>query len=372
MHSFRGRSHEWNTLIANLPDPHLLQTWEWAMVKAKYGWRPMPFVWEAGGKIVAAAMILRRVVPIAGFAPRMCLLYAPKGPMLDWHDESLYRQVLDDLQRFALRQGAIFLKIDPDVLLGTGIPGSADDRLEADGQGIQAELRRRGWVFSSDQVQFRNTVLLDLSLPEEELLARMKQKTRYNIRLAGKKGVKVRQGNLADLPMLYRLYVETSRRDGFIIRQEDYYRFVWETFMHATPDRPSPEGNSSPYAFPLVAEVEGQPVAGLFLFCFAGRAYYLYGMSSSAHREKMSNYLLQWEAVRRAKAAGCRIYDLWGAPDEFNEQDRLWNVFRFKEGFGGSVVRTLGAWDYVPVSWRYWLYMRVVPAIRGAMRMRIQ
>ena len=138
--------------------------------------------------------------------------------------------------------------------------------------------------------------MIDLSPSEDEMLARMKQKTRYNVRLAGKKGVTVRTGTLEDLPMLYKMYAETSVRDGFVIRDEGYYQTVWQTFMQS----------ESPKCEPLIAEVEGEPVAAIFVFYFAGRAYYIYGMSREAHREKMPNYLLQWEAMQRAKAAGCQ------------------------------------------------------------------
>jgi lipid II:glycine glycyltransferase (peptidoglycan interpeptide bridge formation enzyme) len=290
----------------------------------------------------------------------MSILYTPKGPLMDWSDELLRKRVLDDLQSFAKRQGAIFLKVDPDVVLGTGIPGTGREIEDDTGQAVMSELKRGGWRFSSDQIQFRNTVMIDLSPSEEELLARMKQKTRYNIRLAAKKGVTVRAGNTSDLPMLYKIYAETSVRDGFVIRDETYYRTVWQTFMES----------ESPGCEPLIAEVEGKPVAAIFVFYFAGRAYYLYGMSREAHREKMPNYLLQWEGMRRAKAAGCSLYDLWGAPDEFNENDPIWGVFRFKEGLGGQVVRTLGAWDYTPKLLWYKMYSEVIPRVLDVMRSR--
>ncbi len=364
MQPFDAKDSSWNTLIASLPSPHLLQTWEWAQVKAGYGWTPLPFVWKDAGHIVAAAMVLKRALPVRGFAARLSVLYAPKGPNLDWGDAKLRQRVLDDLQDFAKKQGAIFLKIDPDVALGTGLPGSEDERPDNGGQAVGSELARRGWVFSSDQVQFRNTVLLDLSPSEEELLARMKQKTRYNVRLAAKKGVTVRAGTAADLPVLYKMYAETSLRDGFVIRDENYYLTVWKSFM-----RPSTV-NGQPSAEPLVAEVDREPVAAVFLFWFAGKAYYLYGMSREAHREKMPNYLLQWEAVRRAKAAGCAVYDLWGAPDTFDESDSMWGVFRFKEGLGGRVVRTLGAWDFVPNRLWYRMYTEILPRLLDVMRAR--
>jgi lipid II:glycine glycyltransferase (peptidoglycan interpeptide bridge formation enzyme) len=111
-------------------------------------------------------------------------------------------------------------------------------------------------------------------------------------------------------------------------------------------------------------------VAGIFSFYFARRAWYLYGMSRQAHREKMPNYLLQWEAMRRAKARNCTQYDLWGAPDVFNESDSMWGVFRFKEGIGGQVVRFSGAWDYAARPLAYVLYTRILPRVLDIMRRR--
>ncbi len=359
MQAFNGQASEWNKIVSQLPDPHFLQTWEWAQVKEK-SWKPMPFIWkDTAGKIVAAAMILKRQIITQGLAARISILYTPKGPLLDWKDEPLRDQVLNDIRSFAAKQGAIFFKMDPDVVLGRGMTEIAD----ALGQSVVSDLKRRGWGTSSEQIQFKNTVLIDLTQSEDELLARMKQKTRYNVRLAEKRGVGLRIGALNDLPMLYRMYAETSVRDGFVIRDENYYKTVWGTFMRST-------ASDQPTAFPIIAEVNGQAVAAIFLFIFAGRAYYVYGMSKDAHREKMPTYLLQWEAIRRAKAAGCKVYDLWGAPDEFNETDSMWGVYRFKEGLGGEVVRTLGAWDYAPNRLLYKLYTEIMPRVLNVLRSR--
>jgi lipid II:glycine glycyltransferase (peptidoglycan interpeptide bridge formation enzyme) len=219
MQRFSGSAAEWNALIAALPDPHLLQTWEWSQVKEKYGWKPTPLAWtDAAGKTVAAALILSKQILTRGFAAPFQLHYIPKGPLMDWKDATLRGRVLDDLQSFTRKHNGLFLKVEPDVVLGTGIPGEADDVIDKAGLEVQSELKRRGWVFSADQVQFRNTVLIDLSAGEEELLARMKQKTRYNVRLAMKKDVSVRVGTTRDLPLLYKMYAETSIRDGFVIR----------------------------------------------------------------------------------------------------------------------------------------------------------
>ena len=397
----------WNSLISKLPNPHFLQTYEWGQVKAKYGWSPLYAVWDADGKWkvesdssllstfhspAAAALILKRKILQNNFAARLSILYSPKGPLLDWSNESLRNRVLNDLQSFAKQQGAIFLKCDPDVVQGTGVPQSADDVVDNNGQAITSELKRRGWGCSSDQIQFKNTVVIDLNPTEEELLARMKQKTRYNIRLAEKKGVSLRVGNLVDLPMLYKMYAETSVRDGFVIRDETYYKTVWELFMKNQSQVSSPQFSNSPIlqhdsgqdynlqlpitnyqlpsAEPLIAEVNNQPVAAIFVFYFAGRAYYVYGMSRDVHREKMPTYLLQWEAMKRAKARGCAAYDLWGAPEVFDESDSMWGVYRFKEGLGGKIVRTLGAWDYAPNPFWYRMYSDIMPRVLDVMRSR--
>ena len=364
---FTGPASAWNELIASLPLAHLLQTWEWSQVKARYGWEAVPFVWNnAAGTPAAAAMVLKRRFPIGGFAKKMCVLYIPKGPLLDWADASTRLRVLGDLQSLAKQHGAIYIKLDPDVTLGTGMPGTEGALENISGQIILSELKQCGWKFSPDQIQFRNTVLIDLTPSEDEMLGRMKQKTRYNLHLAQKKGVTVRTGMESDLPLLYRMYAETSVRDGFLIREQGYYQNLWKSFMAVA----GPASSSQPFTEALIAEVNGEPVGAVSVFYFARQAIYLLGMSREVHREKMPNYLLQWEAMHRAKERGCITYNLWGAPDEFQPGDGLWNVFRFKEGLGGYVSRTIGAWDYTPNRVLYKLYTEILPHWMDIMRSR--
>ncbi len=349
----------WNQIIAGFPRPQLLQTWEWGEIKSQFGWRPFHKVWEAKGKVIAAALVLERTINLGGMAARLRMHYTPKGPLLvDWEDAALRKRVLDDLQVFARQRGAFLLKIDPEAPLGTGEPG-ADDAVEGlSGEALVIELKADGWHFSDEQVQFRNTVMIDLTKSEDELLEAMKSKTRYNVRLAGRRGVTVRQGDASDFEMLYNMYAETAVRDGFAIRGKDYYLAVWETFAR------------SGMLIPLIAEVEGQPVAGLMLFCFGEVCWYLYGMSTDQHRNLMPTYLLQWEAALAGKAAGCRVYDLWGAPDIFDERDSMWGVYRFKQGLGGKVLRTIGAWDKPLRPLVFQLYARVWPRIMDILRAR--
>jgi peptidoglycan pentaglycine glycine transferase (the first glycine) len=363
----------WNSAVAALPGAHILQTWEWGSVKSRYEWEPVYCIWTQEGdqfslqhtlpdrsdSIVGAALILRRTAAASGIKLPLRIMYVPKGPlMLDWGNQRLRNRILTDLAAVARRYGTIMIKIDPDLRLGTGIPGSekpADDRT---GTSVKEALSQLGWVFSEEQVQFRNTVIVDLSPSADDLLGRMKQKTRYNVRLAARKGVSIRNGAIEDLDMLYQMYVETSIRDGFVIRDAGYYTDVWQTFINAG------------MADTIIAEVDQTPVAAIIIFRFANKCWYLYGMSRQAHREKMPNHLLQWEAMRRAKSAGCLSYDLWGAPDIFNEGDPLWGVYRFKEGFGGEIVRHIGAWDLPVKPGIYRVYTRLLPKILDRMRRR--
>lgn len=395
------KPEQWNNLIATFPETHVLQTWEWGQVKRRFGWQPLYLVWLNDNtstviltekentsankdiwsdpqEVQAAALALQRNISTKGIDLRASVIYVPKGPLLrDWGDVTLRQRVLLDLEKLARDRGAIFIKIDPDVDLRTGegevipspVSGVASAPSESSlGEQVVDDLIKFGWRFSPEQVQFRNTVLVDLRPSEEEILAHMKQKTRYNIRLAGRKGVQIRQATLEDLNLLYKMYAETSARDGFVIRDETYYRHLWSTFMK--PHLQGMADTSIPHAETLIAEVEGEPLAAVVIFRFADKAWYMFGMSREAHREKMPNHLLQWEAMRRAKTMGCVTYDLWGAPDQFDPQDPLWGVYRFKEGFGGQLVEHIGAWDYPARPFYYALYMHFIPNLLEVMRWR--
>lgn len=339
----------WDAALLGLPAPHVLQTWEWGAVKSQTGWSTRRILWTGGdGSPRAAASFLLRQLPRLPIG----VAYVPKGPVLDWSDASVAEEVLAALELEARSRRAIFVKIDPDV--------SPDGAV---GRGLTDMLRRRGWLASAEQIQFRNTALLDLRPGEDVLLAGMKPKWRYNIRLAERRGVWVRKGTVEDLPTFYNLYQETGARDGFLVRPFAYYEHTWRTFME-------PVDASAPSAHLLLAEVEGAAVAGLILFCFGSTAWYMYGASSDRQRQLMPNHLLQWEAMRLARGRGCRLYDLLGAPDVLQESDPMWGVWRFKEGFGASFAPHIGAWDYPVWRSRYWVYSSLMPRVLDRMRAR--
>jgi len=367
--------YNWNKILNSFPEAHLLQSAQWAEVKGQYGWQPFFLVWHRGGgdleltvrtdgdiKIknpTAAALVLERKA-FRGIS----VMYVPKGPILrDWSDKNLRQRVITDLQEFAKRAGAIQIKIDPDLVVGKGVPGEENEETDQQGIEITHELKRGGWRFSPDQIQFRNTFLIDLRPEEDDILSRMKSKTRYNIRLASRKGITIRYGDLSELGNLYKMYAETSLRGGFTIRGEEYYQNLWQAFMRENQDPVI-----DPAAQSIIAEFEGKPVAGAVMFRFGGKAWYLHGMSLPEHSDKMATYLIQWEGMRWAKENGCTAYDMWGAPDQFDKSDSMWGVYRFKSGFGGGVVRTIGAWDYPVKPLVYKLYTRLLPIILNALR----
>lgn len=359
----------WNSVLLNFPEPHFMQSWEWGEIKREYGWEPDYKVWHAAtgdnGKQVAAALILKKAIRLGIFSTN--ILYIPKGPLVrDWGDDQLRMRVLDDLEKIAKDHKSIFVKIDPDALAGTGVPGTADEQESELGEKVLEEITQRGWGYSDSQIQFKNTVILNLERSEDEILAKMKQKTRYNIRLSSRKGVMLRIGTRDDLEMLFDMYQKTAARDGFVIREKDYYMKVWSTFLSTTSDIPK----DRPTAFPLIAEVDDEPIAAIIVFVFDKKSWYVYGMSTTEHRNKMPTYFLQWEAIKLAKKSGCTEYDMWGAPDQFLESDRMWGVYRFKQGFGGSVQRTIGAWDLPVSKTKYWIYSTLIPQFLALLRKR--
>lgn len=343
---------DWNGTISGLPGASILQTAEWGALKGAHGWTPRWLRWiGADGRVAAAALVLRK--KIAGpFEFR----YVPRGPLVEAADWALCERVFTDLTADARADGAIFLKTDRDVPIGYGVPGSETYREDADGAAWLSLLKRRGFRYSETQVQFANSVWIDLTSDEETLLANMKQRARYKARLALKKGVSVRRGAESEFEEFYELYRVTARRDGFIIREKAYYLDVWTRFYRAG------------MMIPLVAGVGNETVAVVLLFLFAGKAWYVYGMSSGTHREKMPNYALQWEAIRTAKAEGARVYDLWGAPDVFGEGDRMWGVYQFKRGLGGYEVLSPGAYDLPLRPFLYRAYAAGLRLLTGARR----
>ena len=313
---------EWTQFTNRYPDAHLLQQAAWGKLKSDFGWQP---VYLAEGE--TGAQVLFRSLPF-GFS----IAYIPKGPL-----GSNWSELWPLVDTVCREKHAVFLKVEPDAWEGEF---AGDEALQ------QAGFRR-----SPHDLQPRRTIVLDITGDEEHILGRMKQKTRYNIRLAERKEVQVSAS--ADLEAFAELIEVTGERDAFGVHTAEYYRRVYQLFH--------PLGNCELF----LASYQGRPLAGLMAFACGDRAWYLYGASNNLERNRMPTYLIQWEAIRWAKQKGCASYDLWGVPDDEESNleaqfsarsDGLWGVYRFKRGFGGELMRTCGAWDKVYLQAAYWGY----------------
>lgn len=312
-------------LLRGYPTAHLLQLPEWAEFKSHFGWQS-----QIIKSSTARAQVLFRSLPL-GYS----IAYLPKGPLgTNW--SSLWEQIDQECKK----RKAVFLQVEPDF----NLPLHAE---------MEAQFSK-GFIHEEHTLQPRRTVLISLEAGEEELLATMKQKTRYNIRLAAKKGVVVRP--TTDVKGFYEMMLTTGNRDGFAIHSLDYYQKAFDIF--------APSGK----CVLLAAYHEGTPLAYLMLFISSPRSWYFYGASDNNQRNLMPTYLLQWEAMRWAKAHGAVEYDLWGIPDadedelEANFADRsdgLWGVYRFKRGFGGQIVRSSPAFIKVYKPLLYKLFLKI-------------
>jgi len=329
----------WDEFVAASPHGHLLQSWAWGEFKGRFGWQPLRLAASEGGRLVGVGQMLLRRLPYRNLA------YVPRGPIFDPAAGPAGDVLLQALHKAARRSGAIALKVEPPW---------------PDGAEATAWWTSRRFRPTSQTIQPRRTIVIDLRPDEEAILAQMKPKWRYNVRLAARKDVTIRQGTTDDLPAFYTLMQETGQRDGFAVHAPDYYEAAFSLF--------SPDGR----VVLLLAEYRQQVLGGLMAFAFGQQAIYMYGASSNRERQRMPNHILQWEAMRWAKARGCTGYDLWGIPDLAPDSPSasLGGVERFKAGFGGAAVRYAGAFDYVysPLVYRAfnWMWTRRRAAARRA------
>ena len=281
----------WDAFVARQPAAHVLQLGGWGALKVSAGWQaeivtlPVASACSQSAAIEAGALLL--------FQRRLGLTlgYAPRGPLVDWHDEAAARALIDSLVQSCRRHGASVLKLEPELV------DSAENR---------ALLARLGLRPSMQTVQPRSTIRLDISGSEDEILARMKSKWRYNVRLAERKGITVRPCGEDDLPAFNALMAETAQRDNFDVHTADYYNTA---FMVLAPE----------HAVYLMAEFEGRPVASIVVCAVGKMAWYLWGASSDRERNRMPNHALQWAGLRWARSRGATVYDFWGIPDELGQ-----------------------------------------------------
>lgn len=320
---------QFDGFVASSQYGHIHQTFEWGEIKSQFGWEPLRFLARHEGRIVAAVSLLkttRRGVP---------LLYASRGPVIDYGRPELVAPLLAALADVARRENVFFLRVSP------AVPNTDAD--------VLSTLQNSGFLQARKPTQHTRTMLLPLSgRTAEELMGSFHEKTRYNIRLAAKNGVEVRQGGEADIPVFHGLLRKMSERQDVEIFPLEFFTAVHRAL--------APKQMAKLY----LAYCEGRPAGAILILRCAGKAWYMWGGFDYEYRRQMPSYALHWAAIQDCLRDGLQVYDLQGMPEDPTPQDPLSGIYNFKKGFRGDVVRWLGEWDR-PV--------RLAPLYRAASRL---
>jgi lipid II:glycine glycyltransferase (peptidoglycan interpeptide bridge formation enzyme) len=330
-----------------------LQTPFWAQFKACHGWEPYYF--KVSGLVGADGEFesFLLTVLVRPFLRLASIAYIPLGPDVSSDNPEKQSQILAELSialKAFIPKNSICVRFDPpwgSRIANACVAGSEEqtDLLKAASAAFPKPLHSPAKMAPA-HIQPPDTVILDLSLPQSELLAQMKSKWRYNIKLSEKKGVTIRyldgeKGATEGVDIFYRLYIETAKRDGIAIHAASYYR---DLIMRAVHERKTAyDKNVSVRVY--VAEHEGASIASIItLFC-GEEAVYPYGSSSNEKRNLMPTYSLQWKAICDAKESGCTRYDFYGMSPTDDPSHPMHGLYRFKTGFGGSIIHRVGSYD---------------------------
>lgn len=310
-----------NTYVASHPNGSVLQTTHWGELKAMTGWDYYPLAVTEQGRIQAAALILIRSLPGGVFS----VFYSPRGPLFS--SRTALNKLVEAVKELARKRRAIIWKMDPAILSGD----KAWQQFASEHKLILAASDS-----NFDGVQPKFVMDMEITAPLQAILANMKSKTRYNIRYAARKGVKiVKARHRKELSTFYALLQETALRDGFAVRDISYFEKLWDCLV---------ENNLAQL---FLAYHEEIPLAGAIVFRLGTRAWYVYGASSNEHRNLQASHLMQWEMIKWAKAFGCRVYDFRGVSGELDPDNPLYGLYRFKEGFGASLKEYVGEFDLI-------------------------
>ncbi len=334
-------AQRWREFVGSQPTGDVLQCMEWGEVKSRTGWTPYTLAVLDGDRITGGALALKRPAPL-----RRSIIYCPRGPVTDPGDASVFGCLMDGLRGLARDQRAILLKIDPPV----SSPTAASALREA---GFRpAPEKDEGFGGTQPRAVMRTTPLTD----DDALLASFKPKTRYNIRLADRKGVEVTGDTTRnDLNEFYVLLQETAVRDGFSVRGRQYFEDLWDCIIARKLGRL------------FVARYQGRLLGAAINFILGRQCWYVYGASSSELRNLMPNYLLQWRMMQWARDEGCEVYDFRGvALDRPDTDPHLAGLRRFKAGFAAEYVEYVGEWDLPLSAFFYGAFNLLEPKLRKA------
>jgi peptidoglycan pentaglycine glycine transferase (the first glycine) len=335
---------QWNRFVETQPtgDGNVTQTYEWGELGRNLAEDALRLGAVADDGALCGVMLL-----LVGQAPvlRRPYLYAPRGPVVADPASPALAALVQRADEEAHRRGAFALKVEPNV------PDGDAAWLEA--------LARLGFRRNRFATHPRRSWVLDIRPSEADLLAGMKEKWRYNIRLAGRKGVQVREAMApADVDTFYTLYQETAARDGFFIHPKQHYADILRLYGERDA------------AVLLLAEYEGTPIAGLVVVRCGTTTTYMFGASSNRHRNRMPNHLLQWTAIRWARAHGCTVYDFRAIAEVLDPNEDLYSLYTYKQGFGGYSTLALETHDKPYNAAVYWAYERLLALKRDRDRRR--
>ena len=318
----------WDFLILDNADGgHIYQSKEWTLIKQYNGWEPVYCVYEATAFVISF-VLLKKSASILGN-----IYYCSKGPgffkqhSLDRDSKAHFMEFINDLKSFVRQHDnqAILVKIEPEL--------ESSAKLDLTSLGLRK---------AQADLQFKATIFVDIAKTEEEIINSFKQKTRYNIRLAERKGVKIELRDMDDngVDLMYSLMQATQKRAGFFLRQKDYFANYWKALADAGMGQL------------IVATHVGDVLGGVFVTIFGNKAYYKDGGSFETKRNLMAPYLLQWEAMKWAKSKGATSYDLVAVPPKAeldNEKHHQHGLYLFKRGFNEEVTEFVGCWD-LPIN----------------------
>ena len=368
---------KWNNFVLE-NNGLFLQSWEWGEFQKSLGRK----IWRLGDCENWAALVVKHNLPLG-----KNYLYCPGGPISNskFKIQNSKLQVkiqkfLDDIRNIAEQEKSIFLKIEPfwesnNVFChpepreaGRRISMSTCDEILPPHQVRgQNEIIKDKLIKSDGGQRIEKTLVLDLEKPEEQLSAEMKQKTRYNIKVAEKHGIKTRVSESLekDFEDFWRLMKGTAKRNKIKIHPKIHYEKLFSV-CHSRPASVIPakagiqygvssSGNPEELQIELfLAEYQNKIIAANIVAFFGDKAAYLHGASDYEYRNLMAPYLLQWEQIKEAKNRGCQVYDFWGI-----DEQKWPGITRFKTSFGGKEIKYVGAWDYVFDKKWYWIYKNI-------------
>lgn len=298
---------------------HVMQSWEWGEFRKSLGLPLLRYGLYKENKLDRAFQLTLHKIPFTN----QYVGYLPKGPLPD-------KELEEALVEIGKKHNCAFIKIEPDII-SDNIPFKIHPK----------------FMPSPKPLFTKYNFILDLTKTETQLLEAMHPKTRYNIRLAQKKGVKVEERTDDKAFAIYlKLYFSTTRRQGFHGHNENYHRQVWKIFKEKGA------------AKLLIGFYKNKPLSCWMLLNFKDTLYYPYGGSSIEYKEVMANNLVAWEAIKLGKKMGCKTFDLWGAlhSPNINPSHPFYGFYRFKKGYGPQLVEYLGTYDLVFNDFLYWIF----------------